>query len=90
MTVLTGPQIRQARELLGWSSVTLARKARVDYAVLVRSQLPQNVEGVSPMLDAMLRRAFEAAGIEFGNGEEPRLRQRPDATLDGPAPYRSV
>ena len=67
-------QCRAARGWLGWSQVQLAKRAKVgqstvkDFESRRRTPIPNN-------LDAM-RRALEAAGIAFANGDVPGVWMR--------------
>lgn len=77
--MITGPQIRQARQLLGWEVRTLVREARVPASLVERTE---RIDGEAPITlkhEHALRRAFEAAGVEFTNGDAPgvRLRSKP-------------
>ncbi len=72
--MLTPEQCRAARALLAWSQVELAQKAQV--AVVTVHQLEAgNSQPRRSTLD-VIRRAFEAAGVEFidGNGGGPGVR----------------
>jgi len=67
-------QCRAARGWLGWSQQTLADRAKVGLSTL------KDFEGrrrkpIANNLDA-IRRALEAAGIEFTNGDAPGVRMR--------------
>ena len=67
-------QCRAARGWLGWSQQTLAGRAKVSISTL------KDFEGrrrrpIANNLDA-IRRALEAAGIEFTNGDVPGVRMR--------------
>ena len=71
-------QCRAARGLLGWSQRELANRARVG-TVTVHQLEAAASEPRRATLDA-IRRAFEAAGVEFidenGGGPGVRLRKR--------------
>lgn len=67
-------QCRAARGWLGWSQQALADRAKVSVSTL------KDFEGrrrrpIANNLDA-IRRALEAAGIEFTNGDVPGVRSR--------------
>ncbi len=67
--MLTGEQIRRARNLLLWQPEKLARRARVTTESIRRAE---SVDGDPPVTIARLyaiQRAFEAAGVEFTNDE---------------------
>ena len=76
--MITGTQIRKARELLGWSRYMLAFKTGggVHQAALIRAEA---TDGKPAILEAQARavqRALEAAGVEFTNGGQPGVRLR--------------
>jgi len=76
--MLTPEQCRGARGLLAWTQEKLAQQARVGI-VTVRQLEAGTHEPRRATLD-VIRRAFEAAGIEFidenGGGPGVRLRKR--------------
>jgi DNA-binding transcriptional regulator YiaG len=65
-------QCRAARGWLAWTQANLAKRAKVslstvkDFEKRRRTPIPNNLEA--------MRRALEAAGIEFTNGKTPGLR----------------
>ena len=69
-------QCRAARGLLAWSQVELAQKAQVG-VVTVHQLEAGSTQPRRSTLD-VIRRAFEAAGVEFidGNGGGPGVRLR--------------
>ena len=72
--MITGAQIRAARELLGWPPTRLAQRAKVHSAIVRRAE---SVDGESPVTvyqAALIRDALERFGIEFTNGEEPGVK----------------
>ncbi len=74
--MITGAQIREARELLGWTEQTLANKAKVHLPTVTRAE---SREGLSRRHRGQLikiTRALEAAGVEFTNGGQPGVRLR--------------
>jgi len=71
---ISAGQCRAARALLDWSRETLAEASRVGLRTLVDFERgARKARGVT--LDA-LRRAFETAGVEFTNGDQPGVRLR--------------
>src|SRR5947209_8257728 len=68
-------QCRAARALLDWSQERLSAESKVGAKTIVdfeqgkRSPFPRTVRD--------LRETFEAAGIEFTNGNAPGLRLKP-------------
>ena len=82
--MITPEQCRAARGLLTWSQLDLAQKARV--GVVTVHQLESGISQPRQATLDVIRRAFEAAGIEFidenggGPGVRLRKRQRPKKT----------
>ena len=78
---LTSAQIRAARSLLRWSAEDLARRSLLSVATIRRAELTEDETSMTAANDLAVRRALEAAGVEFidGNGGGPgvRLRKRP-------------
>ena len=77
--MITGRQIREARELLGWSPLQLVRRAAIQFATLNRVEL---IDGTITAVQARkIQRALEAAGVEFivenCGGPGMRLRKQP-------------
>ena len=69
---ISAAQCRAARALIDWSRETLAEASRVGLRTLVDFERgARNPRYVT--LDA-LRRALEAAGVEFTNGDHPGVR----------------
>lgn len=76
--MITPEQCRAARGLLAWNQQELAQRARV--GVVTIHQLETGVSRPRASTLDVLRRAFEAAGVEFidenGGGAGVRLRKR--------------
>ena len=74
-------KIRAARALLRWSAEDLARASTLGVTTIRRAELTEAQTSMTTANDLAVRRALEAAGVEFidGNGGGPgvRLRQRP-------------
>ena len=70
--MLTPAQCRAARGLLDWTQQELADAARIGVAT-VRLFEGEAAESRQATL-AVLRQAFEAAGVEFTNGDQPGVR----------------
>jgi transcriptional regulator with XRE-family HTH domain len=72
--VLTPAQCRAARGLLNWSQGNLAKLSKVARATLaafeagMRTPYPRTLEDI--------KRALEAAGVEFTNGDQPGVRMQ--------------
>ena len=75
---LTSGQIRAARAFLRWRAEDLARESAVGVATIRRAELADNETSMTAPNDLSVRRAFEAAGVEFidGNGGGPGVRLR--------------
>ena len=77
---LTSGQIRAARALLRWRAEDLARESTVGVATIRRAELTEYETSMTAPNDLSVRRALEAAGVEFidenGGGPGVRLRQR--------------
>jgi len=73
---LTSAQIRAARALLRWRAEDLARESWVGIATIRRAELVEDVPSLTAANDLALRRALEAAGVEFidENGGGPGVR----------------
>jgi hypothetical protein len=71
--------MRAARALLRWSALDLAVASKVGVATIRRVEVVEGEISVTPANEEALRRAFEAAGIEFteenGTGEGVRFRK---------------
>jgi hypothetical protein len=75
---LTGPQIRAARALIKWTAEDLSRQSAVSMRTIRRAELAERNTSMTPVNDLAIRRAFEAAGVEFidGDGGGPGVRLR--------------
>ena len=77
---LTSPQIRAARGLLRWSAEDLAREAALGLATIRRAESAESETSMTTANDIAVRRALEAAGVEFidenGGGAGVRLQKR--------------
>jgi transcriptional regulator with XRE-family HTH domain len=82
---ITPDQVRAARELLGWSEAELAAKVGVsETAISLFERLKRRLLNLDV---SELRRAFEAAGLEFTDAGEPSVEikskpQQPAVSLD--------
>jgi transcriptional regulator with XRE-family HTH domain len=82
--MITGEQVKAARELLGWTREHLANEAQVTITavgVCERGDQRQSEDIVDAIQDAL-----EKAGVKFLEGEPPQLRPGPvgRATFDPP------
>jgi hypothetical protein len=73
---LSGPQIRAARALIKWTAADLARRASLGVNTIGRAELSDGMTGLTIANELAIRRALEAAGIEFidENGGGPGVR----------------
>jgi hypothetical protein len=63
--MITGPQIRAARALLGWSPVELATKSKLSYPTIQRAESAPGIPPIqAPNLFA-IQRALEGGGVIF-------------------------
>jgi transcriptional regulator with XRE-family HTH domain len=77
-TALTSAQIRAARSLVRWSAEQLAAASALSVATIRRAELRENETSLTTANDLAIRRALEAAGVEFidANGGGPGVRLR--------------
>jgi len=75
---LTSGQIRAARAFLRWRAEDLARESAVGVATIRRAELADSETSMTTPNDLSVRRALEAAGVEFidENGGGPGVRLR--------------
>ena len=75
---LTSAQIRAARALIRWRAEDLARQSSVGVATIRRAELMDGETSMTAPNDQAVRRALEAAGVEFidENGGGPGVRLR--------------
>jgi hypothetical protein len=75
---LTSAQIRAARALLRWSAEDLARESTLGVTTIRRAELTEKETSMTTANDSAVRRALEAAGVEFidENGGGPGVRLR--------------
>ena len=75
-TILTSEHIRAARALLRWEQRHLADESSVSLPTIKRLEAKPGVLVAHNSTVLALRAAFEAAGIEFTNGDQPGVRLR--------------
>ena len=63
--MITGPQIRAARALLGWSGADLARRAGVSYPTVQRAETSTGIPGMRLYNLIALKRTLEVGGVIF-------------------------
>jgi ribosome-binding protein aMBF1 (putative translation factor) len=78
---LTSAQIRAARALLRWSAQDLARQSALGVNTIRRAEVAEEKIALTAANNLAVRRAFEAAGVEFidenGGGPGVRLTKAP-------------
>ena len=76
--MLTSAQIRAARSLVRWSAEDLAQRSSLSVATIRRAELADGETSMTTANDHAIRRALEAAGVEFidENGGGPGVRLR--------------
>ena len=72
---ITPGQCRAARALLDWSQERLSEQSKVGAKTIVDFEQDKRKPFARTIRD--LRESFEAAGIEFTNGNTPGLRLKP-------------
>ena len=78
---LTSAQIRAARSLIRWRAEDLARESSIGVATIRRAETAEGPTSLTVANDQAIRRALEAAGVEFidENGGGPGVRLRKPA-----------
>jgi transcriptional regulator with XRE-family HTH domain len=71
---LTGAQIRAARALKRWSAADLARASALGVNTVRRAEAADIETSLTTANELAIRRAFEAVGVEFTDGDQPGLR----------------
>jgi transcriptional regulator with XRE-family HTH domain len=71
---LSGGQIRAARALLRWRVEELARRTSLGRNTIKRAEANDGNTSLTAANELAIRHAFEAAGVEFTNGDQPGLR----------------
>jgi hypothetical protein len=66
---LTSAQIRAARALIRWSAQELANASSVGVTTIRRAELTESETKLTRANDQAIRRALEAAGVEFIDAE---------------------
>lgn len=63
--MITGPQIRAARALLGWSAAELADRAGVSYPTVQRAESAAGIPAMKTTSMLAIQRQLEAGGVLF-------------------------
>ena len=74
--MITGRQIREARELLNMPQPRLAERAKLKLPIVTWAEANDGKPAISMANATAIQRALEAAGVEFTNGEKPGVRLR--------------
>ena len=76
---LSSAQIRAARALLRWSAVDLAKESALGANTIRRAEVAEEGTSLTAANEMAVRRALEAAGVEFidenGGGSGVRFRK---------------
>jgi predicted transcriptional regulator len=72
--LITGPQLRAARALLGMEQVELAKRARVARGTIRRMESFEGEIGARTGTLSLVQRTLEKAGVEFLNDGQPGVR----------------
>jgi transcriptional regulator with XRE-family HTH domain len=70
--MLTGPQIRAARALIGWSAATLAERAGISYPTVQRAESTDGIPRMTAPNLFAIQRVLEGAGVIFLDDHEQR------------------
>ncbi|MBF0335975.1 MAG: helix-turn-helix transcriptional regulator, partial [Alphaproteobacteria bacterium] len=63
--MITGPQIRAARALIGWTAQDLADRALLSYPTVQRAETSPDVPSMKAPNLLAIQRALEGAGVVF-------------------------
>ena len=76
--MITGRQIRDARKLLGWSRVRFSEATSITQGLVAAVESADGSAWLSEDQESAIRRALEAAGVEFvfEDDEGPGVRLR--------------
>jgi ribosome-binding protein aMBF1 (putative translation factor) len=69
--MITGEQVKAARKQLGWSRMKLAWEANIDPSI---GKFEVGKKRPSVLSLQTIKRALEYAGVDFHEGEPPRLK----------------
>jgi transcriptional regulator with XRE-family HTH domain len=75
--LISGGQIRAARDLLGWTVRDLAARAVVSISTVNLIENAKGLPSTTREQVAAVRAALEEAGIEFLEGDAPGVRLHP-------------
>jgi hypothetical protein len=72
--LLSSEVVRAARALLRWEQADLAGASLVSLPTIKRLESKPGIMAAHQSTVAALRKALEAAGVEFTNGDQPGVR----------------
>jgi len=72
--MITGEQVKAARNLLGWSQMKLALEADISQKTLANFENGQRVKSDRKIL--VIHNTLERAGVEFREGEPLRFKAK--------------
>jgi hypothetical protein len=84
--VITGEQIKAARNLLGWRQAELAKWASIPAHSVESAESSIGVSFVPGQDLQSIRVALESAGIEFTSGDEPGVKLKTVEAREAPRP----
>jgi transcriptional regulator with XRE-family HTH domain len=74
---MTSAQLRAARGLLNWSQRTLAEKANMSVETIKRlERMKGSLSATTVSTLEAITKAFDKAGVEFTNGDQPGVRMK--------------
>jgi ribosome-binding protein aMBF1 (putative translation factor) len=76
LEMITGVQIRKARELLGWAPSRLAQRAKLHSAIVQRAESVDGEPPITVYQHALIRETLERYGIEFAGSHECDVKMR--------------
>jgi hypothetical protein len=79
--LLSSELLRAARALLRWEQADLADASSVSLPTIKRLESKPGIMAAHLSTVAALRKALEAAGVEFSNGDQPGVRLRKGAEV---------
>jgi transcriptional regulator with XRE-family HTH domain len=86
--VLRSELVRAARALLRWEQADLADASSVSLPTIKRLESKPGIMAAHLSTVAALRKALEAAGVEFTDGDQPGVRLRKSAPEEAKEPAK--
>ena len=72
--LISGAQIRAGRALVHWSAEDLSKHSSVSLRTIRRAELAETDMKLTLVNNLAIRRALEAAGVEFMDGDQPGVK----------------